>query len=258
MGLDVLQVFRFAAVDVAGQVEVVVVPGDLLVAHEARIAGQLQLAGEHIDDLVDVALPQPVLGAVLDETLAGIHQEDPLAAAGRALVDHQDAGGDAGAIEEVGRQAYDPLDQTPLDQVLADLGFGVAAEQHAMGKDATASAGALERAHDVQQVGIVALLGRWDAKTLEAPIGILGRIEPGAPALVGERWIGHHVIELLELLALLEFGIGQGVALPDDCCGVAVQDHVHPRQAAGGRILLLPVERHRPARLGGDLQQQRP
>ena len=41
---------------------------------------------------------------------------------------------------------------------------------------AAASAAALERAHDVQQVGIVALLGRRDAEALEAAVGILGGI----------------------------------------------------------------------------------
>ena len=124
-----------------------------------------------------------------------------------------------------------------------------------MGKDAAAPARALERAHDVEQVGVVALLGWWDAEAVEAAIGILGCIKPGAPALVRKGWIGHHVVELLELLALLEFRIRQGVALPDDRGGVAVQDHVHPRQAAGGGVLLLAVERHRPARLRRHLQQ---
>ena len=33
--LDVLQVFGFGTVDVAGQVEVVVMPGDLFIGHEA-------------------------------------------------------------------------------------------------------------------------------------------------------------------------------------------------------------------------------
>ena len=36
-----------------------------------------------------------------------------------------------------------------------------------------------------------------------------------------------------------------------------MQDHVHSCQAAGGGVLLLAVERHRPTRLGGHLEQQR-
>ena len=39
--------------------------------------------------------------------------------------------------------------------------------------------------------------------------------------------------------------------------GIVVQDHVHAGQAAGGRVLLLPVERDGGARLVAHLQQQR-
>ena len=88
-------------------------------------------------------------------------------------------------------------------------------------------------------------------------IGIVERIEAGAPALVGKRRIGDHVVERLERVAVLELGIGQRVALHDECRGVVVQDHVHAGEAAGGGILLLPVERDGSARLVADLQQQR-
>ena len=77
---------------------------------------------------MDVALAQAVFGTVLDKALAGIHQEDPLATTCIALVDHDDAGGDARAIEQVGWQADDPLDQPALNQVLPYFGLGIAAE----------------------------------------------------------------------------------------------------------------------------------
>jgi hypothetical protein len=60
--------------------------------------------------LVDVLLAQAVLVAVLDEALAGVDHEDALAGGGVFLVQHQDAGGDAGAVEQVGRQADDALE----------------------------------------------------------------------------------------------------------------------------------------------------
>ena len=56
----------------------------------------------------------------------------PVRACGVLLVDDDDAGGDAGAVEEVGGQADDALDEAALDEVAADVGFLVAAEQHAV------------------------------------------------------------------------------------------------------------------------------
>ena len=124
-----------------------------------------------------------------------------------------------------------------------------------MGQDAGALAGALERTDDVQQVGVVALLGGRRAEGLEALIGVVQRIDAGAPALVGERRVGNHVIEGLERVAFLELGVSQGVALPYLRRGVAVQDHVHPRQAAGGGVFFLAVEGDPRQRFVGHFQQ---
>lgn len=74
------------------------------------------------------------------------------------LVQHDDAGGDAGAVEQVRGQADDPLDDAALDQIAADDALGIAAEENPMRKDACALAGALERAEDVQEVGVSAKL----------------------------------------------------------------------------------------------------
>ena len=206
---------------------------------------------------MDVLGAQAVLGAVLHEAAAGVDHEDALAGVGVLLVDDDDAGGDAGAVKEVGGQADDALDVALADQVAADVGLGIATEQHAVRQDARALAGALERADDVQQVGVVALLGRRRAEGLEALVGIVQRIEAGAPALVGEWRIGDDVVEGLERVAVLELGIGQRVALHDERGGVVVQDHVHPGEAAGGGVLLLPVERDGGAGFVAHLQQQR-
>ena len=209
----------------------------------ARVFRDVEPLVEDVHDLVDVLGAQAVLGAVLHEAAAGVDHEDALAGVGVLLVDDDDAGGDAGAVEEVGGQADDALDVALADEVAADVGLGVAAEQHAVRQDARAFAGALERADDVQQVGVVALLGGRRAEGLEALVGIVERIEAGAPALVGERRIGDDVVEGLERVAVLELGIGQRVALHDQRGGVVVQDHVHAREAAGGGVLFLPVER---------------
>ena len=112
VGVDVLEVLRLGAVDVAREVEVVVVlrVGDLADGHHAGVAGiALILAGEGIDDLVEVLLAEAVLRAVLFEALAGINHEDALTRLGVLFVQHEDAGGDASAVKEIGRQADDGL-----------------------------------------------------------------------------------------------------------------------------------------------------
>ena len=53
-----------------------------------------------------------------------------------------------------------------------------------MRQDARAFARALERAHDVQQVGVIALFGGRRAERLEPFIRIVERVEPRAPTLV--------------------------------------------------------------------------
>ena len=161
---------------------------------------------------MDVLLAQAVLVAVLDEALGGVDHEDALAGGGVFLVEHHDAGGDAGAVKEVGGQADDALEIAGADELLADDGLGIAAEEHAVGQDAGAFARALHRADDVQQVGVVALLfGRLaPGEALEAVRCAWS--EAGGPGLVGEGRIGDDVVVGAELLAVLELGRGQGVA----------------------------------------------
>ena len=65
------------------------------------------------------------------------------------------------------------------------------------------------------------------------------------------------IIKGLERVAVLELRIGQRVALHDERGGVVVQDHVHAGEAAGGAVLLLPVEGDRGAGFVRHLQQQR-
>ena len=117
---------------------------------------------------MDVLGAQAVLGTVLHEAAAGVDHEDALAGLGVLLVDDDDAGGDAGAVKQVRGQADDALDVAPADERAADVGLGIAAEQHAVRQDARALAGAFQRADDMQQIGVVALLAGRRAEGLEA------------------------------------------------------------------------------------------
>src|SRR5262245_51039836 len=80
------------AIDVAGEVEVVVVPLDLVDAHYAGETGNIDLPCEHIDDAVNVLRPQPVLGSVLHKPAAGVDEEDPFAVVGVVSMTTMQAG----------------------------------------------------------------------------------------------------------------------------------------------------------------------
>src|ERR1039457_3561745 len=106
------------------------------------------------------------------------------------------------------------------------IGFGVAAEEDAVWEDACALAGASERGNDVEEVGIVALAGGRRAEGFEALIGVVGQVDAVGPALIAEGRIGDYVVEGFDGVAVLEFGIGQRVALLDDRRG-AVRSEEH-------------------------------
>ena len=169
VAFDVLDVLGLLAVDVARQVEVEVVLLDLLDAdHAGSICGTSSRLVKTSTILWMSWARRRFLGPSFMKPGAGVDHEDALAGVGVLLVDDDDAGGDAGAVEQVGGQADDALDVALADEVAADVGLGIAAEQHAVRQDARALAGALQRADDVQQVGVVALLGGRRAEGLEA------------------------------------------------------------------------------------------
>lgn len=127
-----------------------------------------------------------------------------------------------------------------------------------MRQDAGALAGTPQRTDNMQQVGEVALLGRWRAEMLETLVRVIERVKAGAPAFVDEGGIGNDEVEGLELAVVAgEAWIGQRVALLDFRRRIVMQDHVHPRQSGRGGILLLTVERHLGMGFVTDFQQQR-
>lgn len=144
------------------------------------------------------------LGPVFHKAAAGVHHEDAFARLCLGLVDDDDARRNARAIEQVGRQANDGLDIAVANETAANVGLCIATEQHTVRQDARGLARAFERAHDVQQVGKVALLGRWDAKDAKTAKGVVLRVNAVAPALVRERRVGHHVVK----------GFGNGLGGP--------------------------------------------
>jgi hypothetical protein len=126
-----------------------------------------------------------------------------------------------------------------------------------MRQNAGTFATALERANNVQQVSIITLFGWRCTKMFEAFVRVVERIDTGTPAFVTEWRIGNHVVKGLNLTVVTgKERIRQRVALLDQRRGVVVQNHVHPRQTGGGRVLLLAIERDLGAGFITHFQQQ--
>ena len=62
--------------------------------------------------------------------------------------------------------------------------------------------------------------------------------------------------KVLSVSPALNVGVRQRVALHDQRGRIVVQDHVHPREAAGSGVLLLPVEGDSGDGLVADLQEE--
>ena len=90
MSVNILHVLRLGAVDVAREVEVVVVlrTGDFADGHKARVARDFDLLCERINNLVDVLLTKAVLVAIFDEAFGGVDHKDALPSGGAFLIDH--------------------------------------------------------------------------------------------------------------------------------------------------------------------------
>ena len=116
---------------------------------------------------------------------------------GLGLLEHDDAGRDRRAEEEVRRKLDDGVDVVVVDEVLADLLLGAAAVEHAGELDDRGGAVDREPAQDVHREGEVGLrLRRQHAGRREARIVDQQRVRvPLPPDRVGR--IGHDRLERL-------------------------------------------------------------
>ena len=228
-------------VHVAADVQVAVVDADDLgLVHQPAVLRDLALVREDEVDLLDVLRAEPVLVLALP-VLAVRVDEQHLAAqrVGLALVAYQHAGGDAGAVEQAGRQADDRLDHVVLDQQLADEPLLAPAEQHAVGHDGGHVAVGLQARQHVLDEHEVGLLAGLRAPFAEA----VGEAHVGAAVVLRERGVGEHPVELADLPVLQDLRVLQRIPVPDGEVGDVVEDHVHVADRPRGAVRVLPVER---------------
>ena len=124
---------------------------------------------------------------------------------------------DAGAVEEVRREADDRFEEVLLQQTLANLPLRAAAEQDAVRHDDAEPAGGVQHRHHVLDERQVALGLRRDAEP-EAPEAVaFGHV--AAPLVEAERRIGDHPVVEQKLSLIDKFRVPDGVALLDPGVG---------------------------------------
>jgi hypothetical protein len=239
VGAHVVRLGRRGVVDVAADVAVEIFGGDVGHGHEAGVAGHVGAGAIDVDDLGDVFGAQKILGLALAVFAVGVEEEDVAAGGGVLFVEHEHAGGDAGAVEEAGGQADDGFEPAVLDEVAAGLALLAAAEEHTVGHDGGEFSVGFEDGEHVlheHEVGLLALLGHPDGEAA-------GIFDVFAEVVLGEGRVGEDAVEAGELVVLpLVLGAAKGVLLADVGVGDAVEEHVHLADGPGGADGLLAGE----------------
>ena len=133
---------------------------------------------------------QLVLAFAFHEVLGGVDEEHVVGLL--ALLEHEDADGDAGGVEEVGGQADDGVDVAVLEQLGADAFLGTATEEHAVRQDDGHHAFVFEEVEAVQQEGEVG--GGLGGEAVAFEAHVVGQRVGGFPA-VAEGRIGDDGVE---------------------------------------------------------------
>ena len=125
--------FFLEGVDVAGDVEIVVVFGDFFEGGQVAVFILLYALAVGIDDDLDVVVGEFVLVLFLFKVAASVNEQYVVGMLAAPLED-ENTGGDTGAVEDVGREANDGIEEVAVfDEEAADEGFGTAAEEYAVG-----------------------------------------------------------------------------------------------------------------------------
>ncbi len=240
VGAHVVGFGRRGVIDIAADVAVVLFGDDLRLRHPSRISRNIFVGAVGVDDLVDVFRAQVVLRLAFAVFAVSVDEQHMVALGRAILVHHQDAGGDAGAVEEVAGQADDRLQIAALDKVFACFALLTAPEQHTVRHYGRHAAIVLEYRQHVlhkHQIGLFAFFRHHHRKAAR-------EFEVFFDVVLAEGRIGHHAIEALQFVAFVQMlRIAQGVFLADVSVGDAMQQHVHFADRPGGAHFLLAKQR---------------
>ena len=197
------------------------------------VFGQLALVREDEVDLLDVLGTELVLVLALGVFAVGVDEEHLAAQRVRfVLVHHQDAGRDAGAVKEAGRQADDRLDHIVVDEDFPDQLFLATAEKHAVGHDRCHVAVGLQARQHVLDEHQVGLLAGFGAPLAEARRELHG----GAAVILREGRVGEHAVELPDLAMVKNLRVLQSVRVLNREARDVVENHVHDADRPHGAV----------------------
>lgn len=125
---------------------------------------------ESVDDFVNVLLTQTVFVAVFNEAARCVNHKHAAAAdnlvcslfgklggLGVFFVDDDDAGRNARAVKQVGRQPDNAFNKVKVKQFRANTRFGIAAKQHTVRKNNRTFAAWFQAFEQMQQKGVIAV-----------------------------------------------------------------------------------------------------
>lgn len=241
--------------DVAGNAEVDAVGENIGVGDQFGEMGFF-LAG-HVSpvDALDVGFTEFVLVALVDEIFSGVDEEDVVGCL--ALLDDDDAHGDADAEKEIIGHLDDSINEIVGDQVLTYLLLGAATIEHARELHDGSRAADAERGEDVHGEGEIGLAGGCENTGRGVAVIVDERDIVFACPVQGVGRIGADGIERLEVAVER---IGERVATADvEVLEVdAMEEHVDAAKVVGGEVDFLTEEVVRLiAQDLAELQQQR-
>lgn len=242
VGVEFGDVDDFAGVfgfDVGRHRQVVVVGGDVLVRDQCCDVFLILAISEEFEDAGLVVFGDLVLVAVAGELCRGVDEQDSVV--GFGLLDHDDAGGDRGAEEQVRWQLDHGVDVVVVDEVLADLAFCTTPVQHAGELDDRRGTVDRQPRQDVHRECEVSLRLRGE-HTGRCEAGVVDQQRVGITVpLDGVGRVGH---DRFERLIIPVRRVDEGVAVGEVELLVVdvVQEHVDAGEVVSGQVDFLAVE----------------
>ena len=233
---------RRSVVGVAADVQVVVVLRQRLVGDHGSEAGDVGVPLVGVDDLLDVLGVEVVLGPARPQLGVGVDEHDlALPLSGFTALGPQDehAGGDARAVEQVGGEPDDGVEEVVLDEALADMPLSPTSEQDPVGHDRADHAALPQHADHVLHEHQVGLFARLGAEAVGEP---LPEGEVVRRVVLREGRVRDHPVEAHQLAALDVQRLRECVAIAEVSIGDTVEDHVHLRDGPDPAVVLLPVQ----------------
>ena len=221
MSTHIMWLGWWCVIHVTADIQVVVVVAQCGDIHHVAKAVDPAKFVEGSGDFLNVLGQQVVLRTALEVLAVGVDKQHLALALGRLgadtvgaflllLAQDQDAGGNTGAIEQVGRQADHGFEQVVFDNASANAAFLSAPEQHAMGQyggDHAFVTGDGKHVLQEHQVGL--FRAQWhlaEAEALLAECRVPGqaaiRAFLGMAPVDGERRVGEDAVEAAQFAAL--------------------------------------------------------